>query len=229
MASNQLPDGTKETISTIVDQLFGRVFEAYPCPLNMDQMRDLSWALHSDEHLERIKYLYADYGKTFFVTRFNVHLIVDGCAAQFQEILPKDDGSNQFFAVPDEFMRTNIERPQLIHRLGLSLTNELVLWLKNAKELARQFNESWGCLDELLRMASTPGQLRRMLPDLVEYLGTKERRMLMEQKRASSMPFDWAAFDRDKVTRLSDNMARCKLLPESAKTWGNHSSYTWTT
>lgn len=104
----------------------------------------------------------------------------------------------------------------LERRIGRDAMHALFEWIRNAWIYDRRFDEDLSTLKELLKMAQTPGHLKRMLPDVVDYMDPQDRRVLLQQTRASSMPFAWAAFDRDKVNQLATNMARCKLLPEDS-------------
>ena len=63
-----------------------------------------------------------------------------------------------------------------------------------------------------MNMALTAGQLKRMVPDLLKYLPDDKRDMLHQQVRASTLPFEWAAYDRDRVERAITYIAKCHML-----------------
>jgi hypothetical protein len=229
MASNQLSDTTIQNIKDSADTLFGRVFEGYPCPLDMDQRRELSWCMYSPEELARIKSLWADCGKSIFNTYTSVQFEILGHPVRFYEILTDEDHSDQFFAIRNEGLQIS---ETLIHeRLGPLAGKALLAWVRGAVQISHEIHSANSCLGDILQMASTPGQLKRMLPDLLQYLNASERNILLSQTRGSSMPYEWAAYDRNKVNELAVTMAKCKLLPESTGerpiSWESRSSNTW--
>lgn len=94
-----------------------------------------------------------------------------------------------------------------------SASNEVVDWMRMSFEDNR---EAALCrrvlIDDLLEMCVTAGQMRRMVPDLLKYLPPEKVQCLHNQVRASTLPFEWAAYPRDAVDRATTYMAKCHIL-----------------
>jgi hypothetical protein len=67
-------------------------------------------------------------------------------------------------------------------------------------------------VDEILSMVKTAGQLARMVPDMIPYLSPQAQQEIAGQKRASQLPYEWAAYPRDKVDAAMVTLAKCHLV-----------------
>lgn len=92
-------------------------------------------------------------------------------------------------------------------------SSEVIDWMRMSFEDNR---EAALCrkvlIDDLLEMCVTAGQMRRMVPDLLKYLPPEKVQCLHNQVRASTLPFEWAAYPREMVDRATTYMAKCHIL-----------------
>jgi hypothetical protein len=86
-------------------------------------------------------------------------------------------------------------------------------WMRTSLEDAREVHNARKVLiEDLLEMCVTAGQMRRMVPELLKYLPADKVQCLHNQVRASSLPYDWAAYPREDVERATTYMAKCHML-----------------
>lgn len=85
-------------------------------------------------------------------------------------------------------------------------------WADAADQCTQKHNEARETIDSICKMISTPGQLRRMVPDLVGYLSESAQEAIMEQKRNSPYPSEWASYPKDRVERLIAALAEGHLV-----------------
>lgn len=86
-------------------------------------------------------------------------------------------------------------------------------WIELASSLDARIITARQTLRDILNLANTSGQLRRMVPDLAQYLPQRMRESLAEQQRNSQLPPEWTNFDRTQVSSLVETLATCYLLP----------------
>lgn len=89
---------------------------------------------------------------------------------------------------------------------------EFLVWCSAAAKCDERQTEARGVIDDIIKMLSTAGQLRRMVPELVQYLPESHRRAIADQLRASPFPVEWAAYPKDKVDRLLAALAEGHLF-----------------
>lgn len=84
-------------------------------------------------------------------------------------------------------------------------------WVNAAAECTVKHREVKQTIEDVCKMLSTAGQLKRMVPDLVGYLPPNLQQAVMEQKRASPFPEQWASYDKARVDRMLTALAEGHL------------------
>jgi Zn-dependent M32 family carboxypeptidase len=101
--------------------------------------------------------------------------------------------------------------------LGAEGTQAFIEWAVHTAQLRDEITEAVQVINDVFDMAKTAGQVKRMVPELLQYLPFKLRSAYEEQKRASSMPFEWAPYDKSKVERMITTVSKGHLLSNMAK------------
>ena len=96
-------------------------------------------------------------------------------------------------------------------------TETFLEWITSTAKLRIELIEAKQTIDNLLSMAKTAGQIKRMVPDLLQYLPVDLRKAYRDQVRASSLPFEWAPYPRDRVERLLTALGKGHLLAGMGK------------
>lgn len=110
--------------------------------------------------------------------------------------------------------------------LGEARAAEFKEWAQAAALCTAKHDRAKKTVGDLLRMASTYGQLRRMVPDLANYLGPQARLLLDSQERKSPFPPEWAAYPKDNIEQLLLALAEGHLLSGS-KRQDRHTALSW--
>src|SRR4051812_26098528 len=105
-----------------------------------------------------------------------------------------------------------IDSTECIRRMGQARFDELVAWAEAADAMSREVAIALSVVDEILSMVKTAGQLARMVPDMIPYLSPQAQQEIAGQKRASQLPYEWAAYPRDKVDAAMVTLAKCHLV-----------------
>lgn len=101
--------------------------------------------------------------------------------------------------------------------LGAADTNTFVEWVVHTAKLREEIIDASQVINDVFEMAKTAGQIKRMVPDLLQYLPLGLRQAYEEQKRASTMPFEWAPYDKSRVERMILTVSKGHLLANMAK------------
>lgn len=223
----------KERILEDLGKLYGRMYKLMPCPIEQENLPSLFNNLIPKNfrtiaaHLIENKYdvdawfssnvsLYADlHGNRYKVQLANFsntpRTYHDDPAKTFASKL-----SRSFMNPPGCLNNTHVNPPaysyeQLAEAFGAEF-KVFEDWVVNFGTLHSEVAEAWVCMNEIVKMITTAGQLRRMIPDLIQYLPKERAEALGKQVRASSLPYDWSAYDRSKVQRMLDATSKCYLI-----------------
>ena len=96
--------------------------------------------------------------------------------------------------------------------MGQAKFDEFWNWAMAADAMSREIAVALDVTTELLDMVKTAGQLHRMVPDLLRFVSDDHRQALGDQKRASQVPYEWAAYDRSKVDAALVTLGKCDLV-----------------
>lgn len=101
--------------------------------------------------------------------------------------------------------------------LGAADAEAFVEWMIHTAKLREEILDAATVITDIFDMAKTAGQIKRMVPDLLQYLPASLRQAYDEQKRASTMPFEWAPYDKGRVERMILAVSKGHLLANMAK------------
>lgn len=104
-----------------------------------------------------------------------------------------------------------------VQLLGQQKADALIEWAETCATMWKDVVESTETLQQLFAMIKTAGQLRRMVPELFRYMPKENQLAFEDQKRASTLPFEWAGYDRARVERLVGTLLKCQLLQGTTK------------
>lgn len=102
--------------------------------------------------------------------------------------------------------------------LGRPQADRLLEWAKVAIDVSDQCIEAKTTLNKLFTLTKTPGQLKRMVPSLAQYLPEATQALLADQERSSPYPDGWAEFNKSAVDRMLVVVARGHLVKDTAST-----------
>ncbi|SRR6266403_3818085 len=105
----------------------------------------------------------------------------------------------------------------MLNVLGADLTDEVISWMKQTAIMRDELITANLALQQIFDMAQTAGQIKRMVPDLLQYLPTHLRIAFEEQKRASTVPFEWAPFPKAHVDVMLTQINKGHLLQNMRK------------
>lgn len=199
--------------------------EFLACPLSGGEMlavwdvgfpKDVAEALAL---VRRLKYVRSDVG--FFRT---VGFYMPELVQYVRLVLPR--GSTILFLQWPPGTNRVIPLRVFESTLGEARAGEFKEWAQAAALCTAKQDRAKKTIEDLLRMASTYGQLRRMVPDLVNYLGPEAQLLLDSQERKSPLPPEWAAYPKDNIEQLLLALAEGHLLSGS-KRQEAHSEFSW--
>ena len=110
-----------------------------------------------------------------------------------------------------------VAREDLVLRLGQGKFDELLQWARDAATMDEELQNAVKVLNDIFGMIKTAGQLRRMVPELFQYLPPEQRASFEGQKRVSTLPFEWTPYPRDCVEKMITTVNKCHLLHGMAK------------
>jgi len=98
------------------------------------------------------------------------------------------------------------------HVLAKESYAEFLTWASAAASANTRQVEARETINAIIQMLSTAGQLRRMVPELVQYLPRCYQESVAAQMRSSPFPEEWAAYPKDKVDRMLAALAEGHLF-----------------
>lgn len=229
MASNQLTQQTKYAIMETLDKLFGRMLTGFKCPLTLAQRYQLARCNLSDETLEAILRVEERCHSTLREVVVVIYTIAKaGGNGTLMFKLRASDAPDHpeptFFGIAVAPTCTN--RDAIAYRLGCSTAHDFFMWLDQAVDLSEDILCALQTAKDVMDMAKTPGQLRRMVPELYAVAPLNQK---ITQSQRSALPYKWAEYPRRNVELLVDLMAKCKLLSEDDDNalWSKRQFFTW--
>lgn len=102
-------------------------------------------------------------------------------------------------------------RDDLVNLFG-EKSDDILAWCNERAIMDAQAREAITVVDQLFTMASTAGQLHRMVPELMHYMGDAYKRQVAEQTKRSPLPDKWSSFDRYAVQRTLITIAKAHLM-----------------
>jgi hypothetical protein len=127
-----------------------------------------------------------------------------------------------------------LSREQIVDRMGKENAELFFEWVKTCAIMDDELYNARTVIEELFGMCKTAGQISRMMPDLLQYVPKEKRAALENQRRASGMPFEWAAYDRATVEKMLGTLHKCFLLkglekPSMSNASAESDAFSWAT
>ena len=147
------------------------------------------------------------------------------------------DGGKVGLQIPDDVLRVmnvpfwypvNDRMPVLNPSVVLSaqMCEEFTEWATHSLVVVERVARTWGTIREVINLASTVGQIHRMMPDLIKYVYPTTAKALENQQRRSPLPHGWMDIDRRMVRDAQDHIALCHMLPEAQEERGHNAGVT---
>lgn len=89
--------------------------------------------------------------------------------------------------------------------------------MENTANLRVEIQNAMTVISDVFGMARAAGQIKRMVPDLLQYLNPSLRDAYAAQTRASTLPFEWAPYPKDKVDKMLLTISKGHLLANMSK------------
>lgn len=234
--TTQMSKKLVEELKLDISKLLGRGRKAFPCPLGPYDLANLwhnmlppdtvaAYTLLKDRELNT---------NSLCAPSIKFRTELDSGSYELQFV---NHGDDIFLCLPKEvsphrgrhFMQVAFPRNAEVY-------NAFVQWMENMAVIERDFPPALDTLNEILKFIGgteeagsrgrttwigkgTVGQLVRAIPDLHKYLPRDRQELLSQQSRSSNMPYEWAAFDRDRIEHLQVVMAKASLLPAQHRSW----------
>lgn len=233
MATNQLNKDDRVRIEKDIDKLVGRGLAFFKWPLTDadDQTKLISARLQPDV-LAAVKVLQADgyYMRTTLLTK--LPYVPVGGNERVVISLTLDDNrswiSHPAWGVDSRNLKmAPFTHAEMLKLFGVTMADKIDSWVTSVTQFHHEADLAVTVVNQILGMARTPGQLRRMIPELIGFCTVATQKAMVDQKRASSMPFEWAAYPRTPIYNSVNFLAKCYLLPSSDTKWSDRSTGTW--
>lgn len=101
--------------------------------------------------------------------------------------------------------------------LGASEAESMLEWMETCAQMFGELKSAKRILEDIFKMAKTAGQIKRMVPELMQYLPEKNRAAFEDQKRSSTVPFEWAPYDKSKIGDMLLQVSKGHLLTGMGK------------
>jgi hypothetical protein len=107
--------------------------------------------------------------------------------------------------------------PEYIHKHLGSDADAFLAWMRETAQLRDELHNAAKVIKDVFTMAKTAGQIKRMVPDMLQYLPEELRKACEEQKRSSILPFEWAPYDKSAVDAMILTVSKGHLLTGMGK------------
>lgn len=233
--STRLSNNAKYAAQQSIDGLLTAGVQFLDVPLTDEGIIDLWEAMQPPDYVAAVKTIQAN------GVSLDYHLMDDDAAFYMHEQTGADLRLVTLSATERVFMRAapnlRIASPSFTHpsghhrnlsvrldkqititsdwirgKLGAEKADEFFQWMDACSQMEAEIKSARKVVSDLFEMIKTAGQLRRMVPDLFKYMPEEQRKAFDDQKRASSFPFEWAAYPRDAVDRMLTTVLRCHLM-----------------
>lgn len=220
----QLSEKAKIKLNESVKNLLGRAYVNFPPPLDRQEIVDW-WHAHFDD--PRIPEAYKTMESSnyqLYITRPDTKALFGAFEMQFsgQRLLAQQPGANK---TPAQLGKRLID----VWPFGEDRLSELQKWMKLTATVSEEFDVAWRVTNFVIKECNTAGQINRALPELANYLPLAGREYLHNQKRASNMPYEWAAYDKNLVECASKALLKASLLKPNDRVEWTKVSENWCT
>lgn len=196
-------------------EMLGRIINANPCPLTPDEMIQ-AWENTLPEDYVAAYRTMERYARTSQEKTNRADLPLrqkDGTCITVR--LHIGGYGNHSKNHTEKFAIYRHEEPVPLAQMDLPAERleSFVEWMQLAPLLLARNKCAYSTIEDLLRMASTVGQVKRMAPELVYYMSDRYKAAANEQQRRSPLSPEWSMYPRAAVKECIDTLAICHLLP----------------
>ena len=231
MTSTKLSDSVRADVLCEIEKHLDRLITFVPCEPRIDATKFFYW-WHSKlppDYVEAFACL-ESYDYNLSSENKSEELWINLRDRQTMIRVPRGRWTKPFLAAPQSKKQRDYvlsywnRREEIFHAVSprhhvVSTTDEFELvfpgiteWSELAIAAFEEVRDARNTARQILSIMRSAGQLMRAVPDLMKYLPTEKRAAFANQKRASSMPYEWAAFDRVSVERLQNALGKALLL-----------------
>lgn len=216
MAANRLLVTEKEEIISDIRKLVQRPRGILKFPLNAGEISKLWHSRYSPEVLAAVELLLKE---DCSVGRWSNSQVIHYQVGQRVYHINMHSGSAEEQLL-DEYRRDRraqnvITLPTDVAKaVGDDQARALSCWAQELTAFENAAQASILTLDRLLEMTTTAGQFARMVPEIVAFLPIKKQSIVQMQEKASRLPPQWSAFQREPVHAMTEHLTKCSLLPE---------------
>lgn len=232
--SVQLTKTMRRELQNELDNLFGRGRRFNKCPLTGQELIDFWHRLVPPDIVAAVKLLDENDYPTGDLTSNQMSFEVKVAGRPHRVRLVTDNFESNLINTPGHDV-DEIEALVVEAALPQGITWDIFsTWIQNAALMEEHFIEALETFKQIAGLdgdahsncssrhaqegfCGTAGQLVRILPELGQHIRGDKGKMLREQKRASTMPFDWQLYDRSKIERLQFAIAKAGIMPVPEK------------
>ncbi len=113
-----------------------------------------------------------------------------------------------------------VTKDYLVAHLGQEAADQFIEWAINTARMREELFSASNTIKDIFDMAVTGGQIKRMVPELMQYLPHRIQSAFELQKRASTLPFNWAPYPKEKVEAMLLQVSKGHLLSNLAESNG---------
>lgn len=233
MATNQMSQDQKDSIKKEVDNLLARGYAFYKFPLRTREERLKVLLSRVDPRLVEAHALLKDNGYSMQqISGVSISYIPAGGMKEQINILHSDADPPEYFPAHPayrDYAKKPFTEEEVAKVLSPERAHDISMWATDARRYWKEAIAAQKAVAGVLKITNTGGQLRRMFPELIDWLSPNLKKKVSEQKRASSLPYEWAGMARPPVYAASALLSKCYLLPpaSASDTSEYPSGYTW--
>ncbi len=203
--STTMTNKLKQEINSETNYLLGRAKKALVCPLSNGELQEAWEATFEPQTLVALKHLSNDCGyDVYFHITSTAGVTIPLEGERYEVILQQN-----LYREPD-----NAKDFMSCWPLSDDKKKEFCEWVQHTGRIDSEFRNALYVVDALVGFCGTAGQLVRAMPELATFMPLTIGDMLRQQKRASGMPYEWAAFPKERVQQASLALAKAYMMPE---------------
>lgn len=110
------------------------------------------------------------------------------------------------------YMTLMFSPDELAAHFGESKADELLKWMVLCADIREDLIRAKQTITDVFYMAKTAGQIKRMVPELLQYLDAEQQKAFEEQKRSSTVPLEWAPYPKKNIEDMLVQISKGHLL-----------------
>lgn len=202
----------KRVLEGRIDRILARSISFTKCPTPIEKLAEVWNSYRDQEIVGAVSLLSARGAVTRLYRESQVYFAFSppGWALTFSH--PGDRESSRFINIGSSTAYPTWD--DFVNRMGDSF-GEFYNWAVQAHNIAVDINQSMETLRDVMRVVSTAGQLCRVVPEMLHFVGENSRNAFHNQKKRSPMPDGYYQLNLDRVREMNDFISKCQLMPGS--------------